>query len=328
MNIKKRLTGLLNNSNFGKEVLFQVKKIFGRVPIPDMEFPELISLEIASSCNLSCIHCPPHMKKFKDEVRKFGIMKMELFEKLMDEIDANGIRRVALHKDGEPLLHPNIHQVLERVKRNKEHIVYLTTNAHPLKESVSETILSNKIDIVNFSIGAATEEFYSKVRGKNFKKVLNNIEHFLTLRIESTWKPKVIVQIIDLPNFTEMKDEINKFKDYWSKYDVEIQVWKQLTWGVFEDNEKISKRYPCYSLWESIVINSDGLVSVCCMDWQQKLLTGDANFNSIKEIWQSTEQQKIRRMHIENRENELPICSTCNYWSWQQKLAHYPIYQS
>ena len=50
------------------------------------KFPELIGLEIASSCNLSCIHCPPHLKEFKDKVRKFGIMDMELFHKLSEEI--------------------------------------------------------------------------------------------------------------------------------------------------------------------------------------------------------------------------------------------------
>lgn len=324
MNIKNRLTGLLNNSNVGKEVLFQTKKILGKVPIPDIEFPELISLELASSCNLSCIHCPPHMEKFKAKVRKFGIMNIELFGRLMDEIDTNGKRRIALHKDGEPLLHPKILEILTRVKRNNDHIIYLTTNAHPLKKSVSESILNNKIDILNFSIGAASEEFYTKVRGENFQKVISNISRFLKLREESNWKTKVIVQIIDLPNYAEMKNEIKKFKDFWSKYDVEIQVWKQLTWGVFEDNEKITKRYPCYSLWESVIVNSDGLVSACCMDWQQKLLTGNANLNSIKEIWQSQQQQQIREMHIEQRENELPICSTCNYWNWQQKLADYP----
>lgn len=323
MQIKKIISSNLRLSNIGREALFQYKKLTGKIPSPDMEFPELISLEIASSCNLSCIHCPPHLKEFKDEVRKFGIMEIDLFNRLMDEIDQHGKRSIALHKDGEPLLHPKVIEILERVKKNQNHTVYITTNAHPLKENVSQAILQNKIDVVNLSIGAATEEFYSKVRGKNFNKVIDNIKLFLELRSKSDWKPKVLAQIIRLPQFEEMEEEIERFKKFWSEYDVELQIWDQLTWGVFETEDKGINRYPCYSLWESTFINSDGKASACCMDWQQKLLTGDSNNSSIKEIWQSEAQRNLRQMHIDKKENDLPICPTCNYWSWQPRLSEY-----
>ena len=174
MNIKQIVRTNLRESNLGRELLFQYKKLTNKIPDPDLNFPELMSLEIASSCNLSCIHCPPHMKEFKYEVRKFGLMEIELFNRLMDEIDNYGERRIALHKDGEPLMHPKIELILDRVKRNNNHTVYITTNAHYLTENVSQAILRNRINVLNLSIGAATEEFYSKVRGKNFNKVINN----------------------------------------------------------------------------------------------------------------------------------------------------------
>ena len=325
MDFKRIVRSNLLESNLGRELLFQYKKITNQIPIPDLNFPELISLEIASSCNLSCVHCPPHLKEFRNEVRKFGIMEMELFNKLMNEIDNYGNRRIALHKDGEPLLHPKIDQILNRVKQNNNHIVYLTTNAHYLNEQVSNMIFKNKIDVVNFSIGAASEEFYQKVRGKNFSKVINNIILFLKLREISNWKPKVIVQIIDLPNFPEMKKEITKFKKFWSKFEVEIQVWKKLTWGIFEINKNKINRYPCYSLWESTFINSDGKASACCMDWQQKLVTGNSNDKTIKEIWNDEMQFKLRKMHIDKKESELPVCPNCNYWNWLPKLKSYEI---
>jgi len=325
MKLKNIVNKRLNSSNIGRELIFQYKKVTNKIPSIDMDFPMLISLEIASSCNLSCVHCPPHLREYKDEVRKFGIMDIQLFEKCMDEIDLYGNRSIALHKDGEPLLHPKIIQILERVKRNNNHTVYVTTNAHPLTENVSKVILKNKIDVINFSIGAASREFYNKVRGKNFQKVIDNVKFFLDLREKADWKPKVLVQIIDLPKYPEMQKEIKEFKEYWSAYDVEIQEWKKLTWGVFEQEESSINRYPCYSLWESTFINSDGKASACCMDWQQKLLTGDANDNTIKDIWIGELQNKLRKMHVEKRENELNICPTCNYWSWQARLINYPV---
>jgi radical SAM protein with 4Fe4S-binding SPASM domain len=265
------------------------------------------------------------MKEFKNDVRKFGIMELELFEKTMQEIDKHGNRRIALHKDGEPLLHPEIIKILERVKKNNNHIVYVTTNAHRLNQNIGKALLENKIDVVNFSIGAATKEFYEKVRGKNFDKVMDNILRFLELRKSSAWKPRVLVQIINLPQYKEMKSELEKFEKFWSNYDVEIQEWENLTWSVFEYKDADKKRYPCYSLWESMVVNSDGIVSACCMDWQQKLITGNAYTQTLQDIWKGKELKRFRQIHIDGKENELPACATCNYWLWQTKLHNYPI---
>lgn len=80
-----------------------------------------------------------------------------LFDRLMDEIDKKGNRQVALHKDGEPLLHPQITYILNRIKKYQNHAVYLTTNAHRLSGEIAHAIIDNRIDIVNFSIGAYSE---------------------------------------------------------------------------------------------------------------------------------------------------------------------------
>ena len=179
MLIKNLISKNLRLSNLGRELIFRYKSLTNNLPSPDMNFPQLVSIEIVSACNLSCIHCPPHMPEYKDKVRKFGIMKMNQIESLMDEIDNQGARSIALHKDGEPLLHPQIVEILKRVKLNIDHKVYLTTNAHLLTQKIGKAILENKIDIVNFSIGAANEYFYNKVRGKNFQKVIGNVLEFI-----------------------------------------------------------------------------------------------------------------------------------------------------
>ena len=86
--IKQKIKTALKSSTVGEEFLFHFKKFTNRLPIPDMNFPELISLEIASSCNLSCIHCPPHMREFKDKVSWYEIswnQKLSLSESFIRE---------------------------------------------------------------------------------------------------------------------------------------------------------------------------------------------------------------------------------------------------
>lgn len=323
--VKKIIIKLLLKTNIGFKIVFQIKKLLGRIPKPNYNFPNSISIEISSICNLSCSHCPPHNFKYKNNHRKYGVIDIELFNRLMDEIDNSGEHRLALHKDGEPLLHPKIIEILERVKRNKNHSVYLSTNGHYLTKEIGEAIIKNKIDIINFSIGAANKSFYEKVRGKGFDKVQNNIHQFLEQIKEASWKPRIIAQIIDLQEYKEMKNEIKEFKKYWGKNIVEVEVYGKLTWGVLESNAIKIKRYPCFSLWNNIFVNSDGNVSPCCMDWKQELIIGNSQQESIEKIWKGDSLKKLRDYHIKGKENELSLCEKCNYWSTVPKILSYEI---
>ncbi len=293
-----------------------------REPKVDYEFPNLISIEIASACNLNCIHCPSHSKDTIGNKRELGFIDIELFNKAMDEIDCYGKRRIYLHKDGEPLLHPKIAEILTRVKLHNEHEIYLTTNASYLTDSVSKLIINSRVDIINFSIGAFTPEMYKHIRGGDLSRVVANIRNFLNIRNGSAWKPHVIVQIIDLQTI-KMDDEIKCFKKYWSQFDVEVQVWDELTWGIKADTHRHGYRYPCYSLWDSFNINSDGGVTACCMDWNQSLIIGNVVKSSIKSIWNGERLKEYRRHHMKNEYDEMEVCKECNYWHWQPMLARY-----
>ncbi len=320
--IKTILKHQIRKFDTSDKLLLGIKEFAGRIPVPDMEFPELIGIEICSLCNLSCLHCPPQTEI---DSPKHGNLDFDLFLKIMDEIDYAGKRRIAIHKDGEPLLYPKILEVLERLKLNHEHEVYLSTNAHKLNAEIAESILENRIDIVNFSIGAATEEFYSRVRGKGFAHVMKNILKFLDLADRYKHKPLIKVQIINLPELSGMSDEIILFTDFWSNYNVKIEVWDKLTWGIYDTSKAANYRYPCYSLWNSFEINSDGTVSACCIDWKHELLTGDINADSIKNIWQSESLNNLRKTHVADNGESIEQCAGCNYWQQQIRLKKYPV---
>lgn len=323
--IRNNIIKPISSSGYGHELIYQAKKLMRKLPAPDYEFPQHLSLEISSLCNLSCVHCPPQSEEFKEHHRDKSNMAISLFDRVMDEIDQYGKRHIALHKDGEPLLNPDIIYILNRVKKNQNHTVYLTTNAHRLIPEIAESIIKNKIDVINFSIGAQSPEFYRKVRGRGFDRVMKNIHGFLNLVSKSERKPEILVQIINLPEFEEMQNEIINFKKYWSVYDVSIQIWEKLNWGVYQTTKTRIKRYPCYSLWKYIFVNSDGKASACCMDWKQDLLLGDANSQTLAEIWHDAPIQHLRQKHIKGEEESLPICNTCNYWSWLPKISEYHL---
>lgn len=318
--LKGQLVYFLEKTNIGQAIVFFVKKKLGKLPAIDLNFPTSVHLEISSLCNLSCIHCPSHLPQYKEWGKTHGIMQLGLFNRAMDEIDQRGVTRLALHKDGEPLLHPEINTILNRVKKNQTHYVTLITNGHLLTDEVADAILDNHIDSIIFSIGAASASFYEKVRGKGYEKVLDNISSFLNKREEFHHKPAITVQIINLPEFPEMKTEIEKFKQFWKGKPVKVMVFEELNWGVFDTCEASIDRYPCPSLWRNLFVHWDGKVSPCCMDWNQSLTLGNLNNQSLAEIWTGEKIKDFRKAHLKNEFAALPLCGNCNYWCTVTRL--------
>ena len=61
-------------------------------------------------------------------------------------------------------------------------------------------------------------------------------------------------------------------------------------------------------------IMSNGDVILCCDDFSNKLILGNVNETSIKEIWNSNELLSIKKLHKEGNFPELKVCSNCD-WS-------------
>jgi radical SAM protein with 4Fe4S-binding SPASM domain len=322
-----KLISLIKQSAAGNWAYCLFRQLCGKSPRPDFLFPNLINIELSSLCNLQCCHCPTHApQQDLTNQRPLGHIDTTLFNALMDEIDAHGPRNLCLHKDGEPLLHPHILSILARVKQNKDHHVYLTTNGIKLNTALSKAIIDARINHLNISIGAFSSDFYQRVRGGNLQIVKSNIHDFLSLLKNSPFKPKVSVQIIRLTDF-DMEAEIASFVKYWKAFDVAIEVWDELSWGIKAIDATPQHRYPCYSLWDSFTINSDGLVSACCMDWNRSLKLGNARTQSIQHIWQDKQIRQFREYHMRCDFKKMPLCNNCNYWHWQPMLLSYKAFE-
>ena len=67
----------------------------------------------------------------------------------------------------------------------------------------------------------------------------------------------------------------------------------------------------CPYIFYSLSINSDGKASLCFLDWARRLIVGDAFAESIKEIWNGSALFEYRRMHLEMRRKQHPVCGSC-----------------
>lgn len=61
-----------------------------------------------------------------------------------------------------------------------------------------------------------------------------------------------------------------------------------------------------------LIIRPDGKISLCCNDALGKYTLGDVNNQSIDEIWNSEEYQKIRNEMLYNGRKNLLLCKNCD----------------
>ncbi|MDI6736446.1 MAG: SPASM domain-containing protein [bacterium] len=174
-----------------------------------------LEIEVTNDCNLKCIMCP----RTSEMSREINYMDFELFKKIVDETEALSIHFSGL---GESLLHPQIREMFAYTKE-KGLEVGLWTNGLNLDKDLARNIIKNElIDYVIFSLDAATQETYAKIKGVDvFNKAVKNIIEFSELKKEllrdklnyyMARKPIIGVQIIKMK---ENDTEIEEFMNQW-----------------------------------------------------------------------------------------------------------------
>ncbi len=297
-----------------------VKNKLSRVSELAMDFPSRINIEPTNRCNLRCRMCPR-----QDLTRPVGEISMDLFDKLAQEISRQAPVEVRLHKDGEPLKNPRIFDLIDHIKTvAPSTLLNMDTNALLLDDEKAGKLLDSRLDILLFSINAATAETYLKVRGsKKFDLAVANIDRFLELRHRRgyVW-PRVKVQLIVME---ETKNEIGLFKEQWAGRDVDILLIPAINWGgrrpeVGSLMQTPARRYPCTFLWNSFSINWDGKVSFCNVDFNHLGVIGDVNEQTIEEIWKGPRFEYYRKLHKQGCWREIDLCRDCNYWAYTRNV--------
>lgn len=280
--------------------------------------PQILNIEITSWCNLSCPMCVPRQS------RENGFISTTLFEKILKENrECFPHQFVWLHFNGEPLIHPQLFQII-RITKKYGIRACLSTNAVLLNSEKAKQIITSGLDYIVFSFDGVNKNVYEKLRkGAKFKTVKNNILNFLKIKQQlKASNPITQIQIIKMP---ETEKEIKKFLKEWRKTTVDIVSIKQFSTraGYIVDKSlidykngyhKISEqRKPCFWFWKGLVILWDGRVVPCCQDLTGKLILGDINEEPVKKIWNNLLMQKLRKGQLQgNYKNGL--CDFCYEW--------------
>ncbi|MBU0463744.1 MAG: radical SAM protein [Proteobacteria bacterium] len=281
-----------------------------------MHIPSSIILEVSALCNVSCLGCALHGPD-GFVVRPFGNMKRETWEPVIREIGSWDKKVcVSAHGGGEPLMNPDLRDILSLAKSFPNIEVGFLTNGMLMDESWAEFVISAGLDWIAFSIDGVTPETHDKIRWKSdLVKVEKNLEMLLTLKKKKqSMVPKVKLNMVAYDAIMDQKDAF-------------VEKWINKVDGVMVShyrNPPESKRWPnvpaerkpCSLLWSQAVVAWDGRLGLCCEDFNIDHSPGRVGKDAgLLELWNGPELSNLRTLHKNGQYENHPMCIECDTWA-------------
>jgi len=279
-------------------------------------FPDVILIDNFSGCNLKCSICDhKNIKKYRNIQR----MDWGLYTKLIDEIAIEKPEaRVWQIYFGEPFLCKDMPDRIRYAKQKGLKDVVLNSNGVLMTYDKSKAVIEAGLDAMYVGVDAFKEDTYNKIRvGGNLNNVIDNVINYKKLLDEiGNGKQSLYVQFVEC-DLNEK--ELDDFRAYWDSLGISTKIRPKVSWAglveasnLTEENQK--HRKPCYWLMRTINICADGIVSLCSVDIHCRVKCGDANEQSIRELWNG-KLAEYRKIHREYRWDELPeMCRECKDW--------------
>jgi MoaA/NifB/PqqE/SkfB family radical SAM enzyme len=289
--------------------------------------PFTVFVDPADICNFQCKFCPTGNRALMKKInRNTGLMDFGLYKKIIDDLCEfeSPIKVLRLYKDGEPLLNPELANMIRYAKERQCALqIDTTTNGSLLNPKKNLELIEAGLDRINISLEGLSEEFYKEFAGykMNFNEFTENIRHLY----ENKKGCEIFIKVVG-DNISEEEKEkfFSIFGDIADKIFVEhvAPCWPNFQMQDVAANQnvgiygqQITQVEVCPYIFYSLSINSNGKVSLCFLDWSRELIVGDVNIESFKNIWNSEILYNYRKMHLLKKRKSHPICGICGQLS-------------
>lgn len=281
-----------------------------------------VYIEITSVCNLACSFCPPTQ-------RAKGLIKVEQFEKILDEIRPH-TKYIYLHVKGEPLLHPRIDQLLDAA-HERGFKVNITTNGTLIKKQREKLLGKPALRQMNFSL----HSFDGHEGSENREKYLGDILDFVREVRENGQNIIFSYRLWNLQR--ENQTEIDRRKnaetldilerEYSLPFKIEERVEPgsgvkiahniylnqdhEFKWPSLLEPEDSGKGF-CHALRSHAAILVDGTVVPCCLDGEGVINLGNVHEQSFSDIIDGDRANNLIE-GFSRREAVEELCRKCGY---------------
>ncbi|MDW8344121.1 MAG: radical SAM protein [Verrucomicrobiae bacterium] len=303
--------------------------------LPEFSFPRWVHVALTTHCNLKCIMCPYHGEDLRrshttNYFANSKRMPPQLLEKLIRE--AGQYRsHLGFGQYDEPFVYRNFTDYAVLAKQHGCG-VSITTNGTLLHEEAARRLIAAGVDHISFSLDAATEDTYRKIRLDDFRVPLENIKTLVRVRNElggrTTLRACLVVQDYNRHEQDLFRDRMKAIGldmvSFYvlSKYVNGIWINERLNFDI--DLPAPAQRYACSQLWTQAAVYPDGQVALCCattlyVGYRDDVpYVGNLHQSGLREIWLSPEYRRIRAEALAGVFAN-SVCRDCQIWHNYQK---------
>jgi MoaA/NifB/PqqE/SkfB family radical SAM enzyme len=293
-------------------------------------YPYILFLEPLYYCNLDCPLCD---RQIFPDARKndAGKLSLELFDRLLDEA-GKYLFQCQIFGQGEPLLDwPRTKHIIERCHERRI-FTLLSTNCTLVTPKIAQEVVASGLDHLVCAIDGITQESYEKyrVRGK-----VEDAFDGMRLFVEEKRRQRSSLQIewqflVNKYNHTErekalaMAHELGVTLRFAPIRGMEFDERLQEQWLAPEENFQAARvpvgqtvfSWPCYFLWRSLVLNSNGKVARCLV-YQNVAEYGSLHDASVHALYNDPSVRRARQLFRKRPVPPGPFpapCATCSFY--------------
>jgi len=314
---------LMNDESFDKQYVFDLfEKYRDKNPV-------IYNIETTNACNMECKMCPRTTMMTRsietldrdtflnviEQIKPFSQKTWHKWEQFVEhnyKISKNEISEnhfflyiipkvIQLHGYGDPLLDKNMAEYIKILSKKGFHS-YFSCNPSNINIEKTTKMFENGLDYIKYSIESIDDLQHKEIRGNasNFTKSYNKILQLLELKKKNGYKTTIIITMLDL-NKTGQLEEFKKLNECFEGLDVYIYLKS-------EDQQWYRKEYHgtnsihwtefCRHPWMSMTIKSNGEAAMCMEDFNNEIVLGDTNTETLYDIWNGEKYTQLRKDHF------------------------------
>ncbi len=300
-----------------------------RIPLPA---PLALLIEFTNKCNFACKFCPESFSDYAEQAGGIHWLDFEKFKKICGDIlELGGLKVLRYHTMGEVLLHKDAIAMFRYAADMKvAERTELTTNATAITPQRAVELVNSGLDYIRVSIYGMDATRHKNVTASNIspERIQANIRILYETRaLLGSKKPYIHVKMLDpfdpaeeaafRAAYTDIADEVHLDQPHeWNGSD-SGKLLDNVYGGRAEEvrnRPKIGPRDVCPLPFYQPSIHSDGNVSMCHVDWNNKTTVGNVFTESLADIWHGEKIRAFQKMHIERRRHENEACRNCTFF--------------
>lgn len=292
--------------------------------------PIIYNIETTNACNMRCKMCP----RTTMMTRKIETIDKNLFVRILEQIKPHsknhwmkweefaqkryGIapdgmsenhfflyiipKVIQLHGYGDPLLDANMPEYIELL-REKGFESYFSCNPSNINIEQVVKMFEGGLDYIKYSIESVDDAKHKQIRGlaSNFTESYKKILKLLEIKAQKKYKTVIVITMIDLhregqaEEFVKLKETF-KGLDVYIYFKSEDQQWYRKD---YHGTNSIHWSEVCKHPWMSMTIKSNGEAAMCMEDYNNEIVLGDVNKESLYDIWNGEKYSKFRKEHLD-----------------------------